>query len=176
MKPTSSCTVNFLDLNVSLRNGVIHTNLYIKPTDGHQYLHYQSSNPLPIKALIPFSQALRVSRIFLLKKNFKTHVSLMKEWLLARGYPEIVVNNQIGKVVYGRDQSVKITLESSISFVTTYRPKVKELGKLIRDLLPFLYIDEEVQRVLSPPPMVSYRSARKIKDYIGRSRLYPVER
>ena len=100
----------------------------------------------------------------------------MKEWLLARGYPEIVVNNQIGKIVYGRDQSVKITLVSSISFVTTYRPKVKELGKLIRDLLPFLYIDEEVQKVLSPPPMVSYRSARKIKDYIGRSRLYPVER
>ena len=35
---TSSCTVNFLDLNVSLRNGEMHTDLYIKPTYGHQYL------------------------------------------------------------------------------------------------------------------------------------------
>ena len=26
---TSSCTVNFLDLNVSLRNGAMHTDLYI---------------------------------------------------------------------------------------------------------------------------------------------------
>ena len=61
----------------------------------------------------------------------------MKEWLLARGYPDIVVNNQIDKVAFGRDQSVKKNLESGIPFVTTYHPQVKELGKLIRDLLPF---------------------------------------
>ena len=61
-------------------------------------------------------------------------------------------------------------------FVVTYHPKVKKLGKLIKDLLPFLYSDEEVQKVFSPPPMVSYRSARKIKYYIVRSKLYPLER
>ena len=172
---TSSCTVNFLDLNVSLRNGALHTDLYIKPTDGHQYLHYQSSHPLHIKNSIPYSQALRVSRICSSEKDFKTHVSHMKEWFLARGYPEIVVNNQIDKVVFGRDQSVKKNLESGIPFVTTYHPKVKELGKLIRDLLPFLYSDGEVQKVFSPPLIVSYKSVGKIK-YIVRSKLYPVER
>ena len=30
----------------------------------------------------------------------------MKEWFLGRGYPEIVVINQIDKVAFGRDQSV----------------------------------------------------------------------
>ena len=78
----------------------------------------------------------------------------MKKWFLARGYPKIVVNNQIDKVVFGRDQSVEKNLESGIPFVTTY-DKVKELGKLIRDLLPFLYSDREVQKVFSPPPIVS---------------------
>ena len=33
---TSKERVKFLDLNLSLRNGVISTDLYIKPTDGHQ--------------------------------------------------------------------------------------------------------------------------------------------
>ena len=94
----------------------------------------------------------------------------MKEWFLARGYPEIVVNNQIDKVVFGRDQSVKKNLESGIPFGTTYHPKVKELWKLIRDLLPFLHSDGEVQKFFSPPPIVSYRIARKIKDYIERSK------
>ena len=56
----------------------------------------------------------------------------MKEWFLATGYPEIVVNNQIDKVHFGRDQSVRKNLERGI-FVTNYRPKVKELWKLIRD-------------------------------------------
>ena len=65
---------------------------------------------------------------------------------MARGYhPEIVVNNQIDKFVFGRDQSVKRTLESGIPFVTLYHPKVKNLGKLMKDLLSFLYSDEEIQ-------------------------------
>ena len=54
---TSSFTVNLLDLNVSLTNGAIHTDLYIKPTDGHRYLHYQSSHQLHFKTSIPYSQA-----------------------------------------------------------------------------------------------------------------------
>ena len=97
----------------------------------------------------------------------------MKEWLLARGFPEIVVNNQIDKAVFGRDQSVKKNLESGIPFVTTYHPKVNEFGKLIQDILPFLYSVREVQKVFSSPPIVSSRSARKIKDYIVTSKLYP---
>ena len=59
----SSCTVDFLDLNLSLRNSAIHTEHYFKPTNGHQHLHYQSSHPIHIKTSIPCSQALRVSMI-----------------------------------------------------------------------------------------------------------------
>ena len=94
----------------------------------------------------------------------------MKEWFLARGYSEIVVNNQIDKVVFGRDQSVTKILTSGTPFVTTYHPNVKELRRLIRDVLPFLYSDREVQKIFSPPPIVSYRIARKTKDYIVRSK------
>ena len=50
-----------------------------------------------------------------------------------------------------------------------------ELGKFIIDLLPFVYSDGKVQKVFSPPPIVSYRIARKIKDYLVRSKLYPVK-
>ena len=100
----------------------------------------------------------------------------MKELCLARSYPKIIANNQIYKVIFGRDQSVRKTLESGILFATAYYSKVKELRELIMDLLAFLYTDEEVQKLFSPPPMVSYTSARKIKDYIVRSKLYLVER
>ena len=36
----SSCTVNILDLNASLRNNAISAVLFIKPAGGHQHLHY----------------------------------------------------------------------------------------------------------------------------------------
>ena len=68
-------------------------------------------------------------------------------------------------------------LKNGISFVVTYHPKVKKRkGKLKKDFLPFLYIDEKVQKVFSSPPMAWYRSTRKTKDYIVRSKLYPLER
>ena len=94
----------------------------------------------------------------------------MKECFLARGYPEIVVNTQIDKVVFGRDQSVEKNLTSGVPFVTTYYSNVKKLRKLIRNVLPFLYSDGEVQKIFSPTPIVSYRIARKIKDHILRSK------
>ena len=100
--------------------------LYIKPTDGYRYLDYQSSHPLHIKNSIPYSEALRVSRIFSSEKDFKTHV---KEWFLARDYPEIVVNNQIGKVFFGRHQSVKKNLESGTRFLLSITLRLKSLEK-----------------------------------------------
>ena len=51
---TSQNSINFLDLNVSLKNGAIFTDLHIKHTDGHQFLH-KSSHPSHIKNSIPYS-------------------------------------------------------------------------------------------------------------------------
>ena len=94
---TSSCTVNCFRSKRKLKQWGNTYRPYIKPTDGHQYLHYQSSQPLHIKNSIPYSQALRVSRICSSEKDFKTHAFHMKECFLARGYAEIVVSNQKGK-------------------------------------------------------------------------------
>ena len=71
---TSKERVNFLDLNVSIRNVAISTDLYIKPIDGEQYLHYNSSHRAHIKNSIPYSQAIRLSRICSSEKDFKGHV------------------------------------------------------------------------------------------------------
>ena len=45
MYETSQNSVNFLDLNVSLKDGGVFTDLDIKPADGHHFLHYKSSHP-----------------------------------------------------------------------------------------------------------------------------------
>ena len=116
--------------------------IYIKPTDGHQELHCNSCH-LHIKISVPYCQ--KMSSTCSSEKNFKTHVSQIKRWVLGRCHREIVVNNQINKVVSGRDQSVKKNLQKGISFVTTCH-KVKRLAKLIRDLLPFIFSVGEVKR------------------------------
>ena len=54
--------VTFLDTRVYLRNGLVETNLHIKPTDTHQYLRTDSCHPRHCKTDIPYGQALRLPK------------------------------------------------------------------------------------------------------------------
>ena len=89
----------------------------------HQYLQYHSSCLLHIKNSIPYNKAIRINKICSSEKNFESHIPVMKEWFFARGYPEIVVNNQIENV-FGKDWPGNKYSESGIRFVTTYHPKI----------------------------------------------------
>ena len=55
--------VNFLDAEVIRRGNKLLTDLYIKPTDTHQYLELSSCLVYHSKKSIPCSQALRLNRI-----------------------------------------------------------------------------------------------------------------
>ena len=58
----------------------------------------------------------------------------------------------------------------------TYNPAFKNLFQVIRKNLQLLYADEEVKKVFSPAPFVSFRSTRNLKSYLVRSKIYPLER
>ena len=58
----------------------------------------------------------------------------------------------------------------------TYNPALKNLSQVIRKNLQLLYADEQVKKVFSPSPFVSFRSTRNLKSYLVRSKIYPLER
>ena len=74
---------------------------------------------------------------------------------MGKDYFQKVVSEQINKVVFGKHLTRKYTSEQGVPFIATY-PKLKDLGKLIKNLQLFLYSDSEVQRVFSTAPIVSY--------------------
>ena len=41
----SKTSINFLDVTVAIAEGLIETCIYVKPTDGHQYLLSSSCHP-----------------------------------------------------------------------------------------------------------------------------------
>ena len=90
-------TIHFLDPNIGLSDGNISTDLYVKPTDRHQFLHYTSSHPDHTKRSIVFSQVLRVSRIFSEKSDFLKHLEKGKSWFLVRGYPKDLIESEMKK-------------------------------------------------------------------------------
>ena len=60
--------INFLDVVIKINEGRIITDLYCKPTDGHQYLHSDSWHADDIKRSNIFIQTLRLKRICSEKK------------------------------------------------------------------------------------------------------------
>ena len=67
--PWSVQEITFLDTTISLVNGHIQTDLHIKHIDTHQFLWMDSCHPNHFKTAIPYSQALRLSRIFSWKED-----------------------------------------------------------------------------------------------------------
>ena len=88
----SKDNVIFLDLIMKLSKGRLTTDLHVKDTDRHQYLHFNSSHPDHTKRSIIYSQALRLAKICTFENNFLRHREEMKSWFQRRGYPEDVIN------------------------------------------------------------------------------------
>ena len=63
--------------------------------------------------------------------------------------------------------------ENGVPLVLTYNPSFNNLSFLIRKNIQFLY---ETKRVFAPAPFASFRSARNLKRFLVRSKVYPLER
>ena len=63
-----------------------------------------------------------------------------------------------------------------MSFVVTYHPRLKNLGKTIHENLSLLYRNDKVKETFTPGPMVSFTTTRKLSSYLVRAKLYPLQR
>ena len=122
---SSKKRVAFLDLNVSLENGSVTTDLHTKSTDCHQYLHCSSSHPDHIKNSIIYSQTLRLSNICTYDEDFDKHALNMKSWFLERRYSKQMIDSQMEKVKFGqRLKAGSKQADFGVPFVIiTYHPK-----------------------------------------------------
>ena len=63
--------ITFLDTTVLLEDGMLHTGLYTKPTNIHQYLSPNSCHPKHCTTTIPYSLGLRLRRICSRTEDFE---------------------------------------------------------------------------------------------------------
>ena len=47
---------------------------------------------------------------------------------------------------------------------------------MIKRNLPYLYADQEVKKIFTPSPFASFRSARNLKSFLVRLKVYPLDR
>ena len=69
----STTETHFLDVVIRKEENGLTTDLFVKPTDKHQYLHSTSCHPRHCKTSIAYSQALRLRRICSNDSDFLGH-------------------------------------------------------------------------------------------------------
>ena len=91
----SKTSKNFLDVMVSIAEGVTETDLYVEPTDSHLYYLSSSCRPFYCKKGIPYSQVLRLNRICSNNEFFDKRWNDLEKYLLERGYSEKMLLKEI---------------------------------------------------------------------------------
>ena len=131
--------INFLNVNVRLRNRQLQIDLHIKPTHTHQFLDSTSCHPYHCKNSIPYSQDLRYNKISSDNEKFDQHCNDLKKWLMVRGYCERLVRTQTLKTrgeSWGSllDRGNTRTSESKLTFSITYYPSFQDVRSILEEL------------------------------------------
>ena len=82
----------------------------------------------------------------------------------------------MNKVKFNVDNKRSNNTKERDTFFVTIQPELKVLQNMINRHLYLLYMNDEVKRVFTPKPMVSFRSFRKISSHLVRAKLFPIER
>ena len=90
--------IPFLDVNISILNDTITTDLYTKPTNKHRYFLHSSCHPLHTKRSIPFNLALGLRRIGSTNETFTLHTNELITCLHQRGYNLHFLKQEIRRV------------------------------------------------------------------------------
>ena len=167
--------LDFLDVKVLNESGVLETDVLIKPTDSHQYLHYSSCHPGACKRSIPYAQAMRLRRICSKSCFFEKRAEDLVRFLTDRGYKKAYVEDQVEKVRrLTRAEARNNTNQprsTKTPFVVTYHPGLSNITKIIRELHPILESSERCKNAINSVPFVAFRKPKSLGDYLVRAKV-----
>ena len=150
--------------------------LLVKPTDTHQFFDPSSSHPYHCKKGIPYSQALRLNRIYSDNERFDKRCNDLEGWLMEMGYNGNMIRKQI---LRAREHSRKDllerekteTFEPKLTFNITYYPDFQNIRNTLQELHLLLASDKEHKKVFPDVSVVGFRNGKSLTDYLVRTAL-----
>lgn len=169
-----------LDLKLAINQGKIECTLYRKPTDGHQYVRYDSMHPPALLKSIPFSQLLRAKRNSTHAWNFDKEAAALLQRLQRRGYPSRILLSAYTRAILLRRRTLLNpnkpgrSTSDRLTFITGYFSSLKNTGKALARLFKSLthqiatYNTLLRDRIPIETPRIAYCVGRRIGDGLGR--------
>jgi hypothetical protein len=162
----SSRSIPFLDTLVTIKDNILVTDIYRKPTDRCQYLLPSSSHPAHITTNIPFSLCYRLVRICAEKTTLKTRMEELKQLLLTRQYNEKIINGAMLKALnIDRNEALKKKIKTPttrIPFVITYHPALPSINTILRQGWKTMTKDEHLKKVFKTNTNHNFTSTKNL--------------
>ena len=128
----------FLDISIKNKNSQIITDIYHKPTDTLQYLHFNRHHPKNLIKSISYTIAHRVCTIITNKTLRETHLKELNPTLLQSGYPTTLINMgfKLAEKISQKEpwNPQKYNNEKSLAYVPTYNKNNPELFQEIKKI------------------------------------------
>ena len=80
-------------------------------------------------------------------------------------YPKKHTDSQIRKFILSKEKELRNKRVKSISFAVTYHPLLRQLAGIIPKQVYLLHMNNEVKKIFTSVPMVSFRNSSKISSY-----------
>ena len=80
-------------------------------------------------------------------------------------YPEKHTDSQMRKFISSKENELRNKRVKSISFAVTYHPLLRQLAGIIPKQVYLLHMNNEVKKIFTSAPMVSFRNSFKISSY-----------
>ena len=85
--------------------------------------------------------------------------------------PSDLVRSETKKVKFTSNVKNRNRGKYVIGFSFVYHPRLKSLNNILIKNLYLPYMDKEVKKVFTPKPMISFRSTRKLSNYLVRAKM-----
>ena len=148
---------------------VLCTSVHYKPTDSRSYLLYSSSHP------IPYSQFLRLRRLFSDDSDFPGKSEEMCHFFEKRGYPVSVVKAGHHRALqFDRQSSLQTSRKDKndrIPFTLTFHPHNHAVKSIILNNFKLLQNDPKTGTIFSQPPFISFKRDKNVGNFLVRSAL-----
>ena len=176
----SLSSVHFLDVTILKdQAGLISTDLYIKPTDTHQFLLSSSCHPGHIKRSIAYSQAFRILRICSDPQTAVRRCNDLATYLVQRGYNRRKVMKQINRARSNFSNPTDPPAHAEgdcrkVYFTVEYHPGLPDIGGILRKNMALLHCSSLLKRLIPHPLLLASVNPPTLKKYWSELNLNPL--
>jgi len=169
----------FLDTMVYLdAEGKVQTSVYHKPSNTHQYLHFQSCHPPSLKRSLPYSQALRIKRIVSEPHKLEEALTDMVTFFTKRGYCKRTLGSALNRIKEVNRETLlerKVRTEQNrLIFPMLYSPSLERvLNYSLKEIWEWVVENAKgtpwEKKFTASHPMIAWRKGKTIADHLVRA-------